>query len=330
LRKKTSRVTREIPGTEGGWDSGSGSRHEPVLLQQVIEHLALRPGLSFLDGTLGGAGHFSAVAAKISPGGSAIGLDRDAAALGRAQARLAALDLPGVAIRLVHAAFSELERVVRELGFESIDRILLDLGLSSDQLDEPRRGFSFLRDGPLDMRQDTTQELTAADVVNTYPPGDLTGILRDYGEERHARRIAEAIVSARRTEDISSTQRLVEIVMRAIPGSQDSRQRGKSHPATRTFQALRMEVNDEVGELRRGLSQAAEMLSPEGRIAVITFHSLEDRELKAALKPYTRHGDQEDWYLRRVSEVIRPGRDEVVRNPRSRSARLRVYEKVAG
>jgi len=319
-----------MPGTEGGWGESSGSRHEAVLLQQVLEHLALSPGLTFLDATLGGAGHFAAVAARIAPGGVAIGLDRDAAALGRAQARLAALDLPGVAIRLVHAAFSELERVVKELGYSSIDRILLDLGLSSDQLDEPRRGFSFLRDGPLDMRQDTSQELTAADVVNDYPAGDLTGILRDYGEERHARRIAEAIVNARRSEPIERTLQLAEIVMRAIPGAQGSRQPGKSHPATRTFQALRMEVNDEVGELRRGIEAAAKMLSMHGRIAVIAFHSLEDRELKAAIRPYTRHGDQEGWYLRRATEVIRPQRDEIVRNPRSRSARLRVYEKVAG
>src|SRR5437660_1736010 len=180
------------PGISRG-GSAKRTRHAPVLLKPVVELLALGPGQVFVDCTLGGAGHFSAIAPLLAPGGVAVGLDRDAAAIRRAKGIVAGLDLTGVGVHLVRAAFSELERVVPGLGLEHADGVLLDLGLSSDQLEDPKRGFSFLRDGPLDMRQDLREALTAEAVVNDYPPADLLRILREYGEERHAMRIVNAI-----------------------------------------------------------------------------------------------------------------------------------------
>lgn len=314
-------MTREH---SGGWSEDSVTRHEAVLLHEVIEQLDLRPGQVCADLTVGGGGHLCAAAAAVAPGGTVLGLDRDALALGRARARLAALDLPGVELRLVHAAFGELERVAGEANISGIDRILMDLGFSSDQLDDARRGFSFLRDGPLDMRMDPRQELTAADVVNGYPEADLAGVIYDYGEERNARRIAAAIAEARRREPLERTLQLAAVIAAALPGPG----RGRVHPATRTFQALRIEVNDELGQLRDGLAAAVKLLNPSGRLAVISFHSLEDREIKDVLRGFSRHGERTDWYIRRIGEVVRASREEISQNPRSRSARLRVFEKV--
>jgi 16S rRNA (cytosine1402-N4)-methyltransferase len=303
------------------------TRHEPVLLKQVVELLALGPGQVFVDCTLGGAGHFTAIAPRLAPGGIAIGIDRDALAIKRAQAVIEAVDLSGVGVKLIHASFSELERVVPSVGVDRIDRVLLDLGLSSDQLDDPKRGFSFLRDGPLDMRQNAAQGLTAEEVVNDYSPAELLEILQDYGEERHSQRIVQAIVDERRQAPILSTRQLADIIVRAVPG-----QRGRTHPATRTFQALRIEVGGEVDEVLEGLPQAARMLSIGGLLAVITFHGLEERLVKDALRPYTRHGDattNKEWILVRQGGVSKADRDELRRNPRSRSAKLRVFQKVA-
>jgi 16S rRNA (cytosine1402-N4)-methyltransferase len=203
----------------------------------------------------------------------------------------------------------------------------MDLGLSSDQLDDPKRGFSFLRDGPLDMRQDAAQELTAEEVVNDYPATDLAQILREYGEEHHAQRIATAIVAARRQGPILSTRQLADIVARAVPGG-----RGRIHPATRTFQAIRIEVGSEVDQILDGVAAAARMLSIGGRLAVITFHGLEERLVKQAVREFSRHGEADtnkDWVLIRASGVVKPDQDEMRANPRSRSAKLRVFEKVA-
>jgi 16S rRNA (cytosine1402-N4)-methyltransferase len=203
----------------------------------------------------------------------------------------------------------------------------MDLGLSSDQLDDPKRGFSFLRDGPLDMRQDLAQELTAEDVVNDYPAADLVSILRDYGDERHAQRIVHAIVEARRAAPIIGTRQLAELIARAVPGG-----RGRIHPATRTFQALRIEVGGEVDQVLDGIAAAAKMLSIGGRLAVITFHGLEERLVKQAVREYSRHGEAtetKEWILVRASGVTKPDQDELRSNPRSRSAKLRVFEKVA-
>jgi len=315
-------MSRMHPSSSGG----KRTRHEPVLLKQVVELLALGPGQVFVDCTLGGAGHFSAIVPYLAPGGVAIGIDRDAQAIKRARSIISGLELNGVSVHLVHASFSELERVIPVLGFGQADRILMDLGLSSDQLDDPKRGFSFLRDGPLDMRQDTSQELTAEEVVNDYPAPDLLQILREYGEERHAQRIVNAIVDARRGAPILSTRQLAEIVARAAPGG------GRIHPATRTFQALRIEVGGEVDQILDGLASAARLLNIGGRLAVITFHGLEERLVKQALRPFTRHGDAtetKEWILVRASGVTKPDRDELSANPRSRSAKLRVFEKMA-
>jgi 16S rRNA (cytosine1402-N4)-methyltransferase len=297
-------------------------RHTPVLLQQVIGSLALEPGLVFIDGTLGSAGHYSAVASRLVPDGIAIGIDRDQSAIDRARARLDELQLTGVDLRLVHAEFGELERVVHEMGIEYADRVLLDLGLSSDQLDDPERGFSFLRDGPLDMRQDRRQPLTAETVVNDYPEGELERILREYGEERHSYRIARAIVAKRSGGRIERTEELAALVEEAIPG-----RRGKSHPATRSFQAIRMEVGGEIRQLENGIRQAVELLRPGGRLVLITFHSLEDRIVKQTIRPYGRHGGRRDWQVNLLGRVIEPEMEEVQGNPRSRSAKLRVYVK---
>jgi 16S rRNA (cytosine1402-N4)-methyltransferase len=280
----------------------------------------------YVDGTVGSAGHYSAVAGRIGPGGVAIGLDRDDAALERARARIGSADLKddlaGVDCVLVHASFSELERVVTRLGHVEVDRVLLDLGVSSPQLDEPERGFSFLQDGPLDMRQDRRQSLTAGDVVNSYSAAELERIFRELGEERLARRIADAIVASRTSHPLRSTRELAAVVESVIP-----RRPGRSHPATRTFQALRMHVGDELGQLASGLEQAARLLRVGGRLAVITFHSLEDRAVKQALRPFSRHAGRADWVLVLVSGVVEASVEEMRANPRSRSAKLRVWEK---
>jgi len=300
----------------------SPGHHEPVLLQEVIEALAPGPGMVFVDGTVGSAGHLSAVLSRISPGGIAVGIDRDEQSLRQAGVTVACTGVQGVVVHLVHTAFTELERVVERVGLKGADMILLDLGLSSDQLDDPERGFSFMHDGPLDMRADRRGALTAADVVNGYSPEELHRVLRDYGEERHARRIVEAIIQRRKRGRIAGTLEFAGVVAQAVPG-----RRGRIHPATRTFQALRIEVNGEMGQLRAVLPQAARVLRPGGRLAVIAYHGLEERVVKEGLKPYT-HGRTGAWRLSRVGGVVRPTDAERRRNPRSRSAKLRMFMKV--
>jgi 16S rRNA (cytosine1402-N4)-methyltransferase len=251
-----------------------------------------------------------------------IGIDRDESALERARRRIAAENITGVECQLVHASFDELERVVARSGHRDVDRVLLDLGVSSDQLDDPARGFSFLQDGPLDMRQDRRQSLTAGDVVNGYPGADLEHILRELGEERFARRIADAIVARRTRQPLTSTRDLAAVVGSVVP-----RRPGKSHPATRTFQALRMYVGGEMQQLTAALEQAARVLRVGGRLAVITFHSGEERAVKQALRQFSRHAGRTDWVLVQQDGVIEPDQAEVRANPRSRSAALRVYLK---
>lgn len=300
----------------------NGPVHQPVLLQSVLKLLALQPGLSFVDGTLGSGGHTSAVLPRIAPGGFALGLDRDKTALERATNRITKAMKEDVEWHGVLSPFSELTRVVTRFGIEEIDRVLLDLGLSSDQLADAKRGFSFLADGPLDMRQDLSSELTAAEVVNDWPQGELAGIIFDYGGERHSRKIAGAIVEARRTKVITGTTQLAEIITTAYPGK-----RGKIHPATRTFQAIRMVVGNEIAELKAVLDQAPRLLSEGGRLAIITFHSLEEKLVKQCLRPFSRHGTRTDWQLNQLGRTVVPSREETLVNPRARSAKLRVYEK---
>jgi 16S rRNA (cytosine1402-N4)-methyltransferase len=320
---KMARLTGECQAVTEDADHDDPGLHQPVLLNEVIELLAPGPGMVFADGTVGSAGHYSAVADRMRPAGILIGLDRDETALRRAKARMKGVDLDGLQIHLIHASFTELRRVVGALGLESVDRVLLDLGTSSDQLANPERGFSFMHDGPLDMRQDRRQALTAAEVVNSYAPERLLAILREYGEERHAQRIVQAIVARRKLNPIEGTLELAELIASAVPGP-----RGRIHPATRTFQALRIEVGGEVDQLQEVLPQAAELLSLEGRLGVITFHGLEERIVKTALRPYGRHGGRTDWQVVKLGDVVRPSLEEQQRNPRSRSAKLRVYRKV--
>ena len=309
--------------------------HVPVLYDAVLTHLALGPGDDVIDGTLGGGGHAAGLLQAIAPDGRLLGLDRDPEALARARKRLAPFG--GRAV-LVHSSFRDLECVAHRHHFLPADGVLLDLGLSSYQLSAPERGFSFLQDGPLDMRFDPSQELSASDLVNELPTAELADILYRYGEERQSRRIARAIVAARPLE---TTRELAEVIAREVGGSgaRQGRRRGRIHPATRSFQALRIAVNDELGALEAVLPQAVELLRSGGRMAVISFHSLEDRMVKQFLRHQARDcvcppqqpvcTCQHQATLRLVTRrPVRSDETEVAHNPRARSARLRVAEKL--
>jgi 16S rRNA (cytosine1402-N4)-methyltransferase len=306
------------------------SAHIPVLFQAVLSALAPQPGGRFIDATVGAGGHAAGVLAATAPHGQLLGLDRDPAALAVARERLSTY---GERVRLVQASFADLAAIARAQGFVAVDGILFDLGLSSLQLADPSRGFSFQAEGPLDMRFEPTQDLTAADLVNELPVDDLAELLYQYGEERESRRIARAIVQAR---PIRTTRQLAAVVARAVGG-----RRGRIHPATRTFQALRIAVNDELAQLQAALPQAVALLRPGGRLAVITFHSLEDRIVKEFMRRESRDcicapglpvcvcGHTAS--LRLITrKPITPSAEEVQANPRSRSAKLRVAEKVGG
>jgi 16S rRNA (cytosine1402-N4)-methyltransferase len=313
-----------MAGSKRDVDELLAGHHEPVLLQQCLEYLAPGPGMVYIDGTVGSAGHFSAVARRISPGGMAIGIDRDELSLGRAKARIERECIERVEFHFIHENFSELWRVVERLELERVDRVLFDFGLSSDQLDDPERGFSFRNDGPLDMRQDRRQELTAEIIVNDYTASALEHIFREFGEERYSRRIAAAIVESRRRERITSTVQLASLVAGVTPPGS-----GRIHPATRVFQALRMEVGGEAQAILAGMAGAAEALSLAGRIGAITFHGLEERLVKQAVRPFSRHGERtRGWVLVQLGELHKASLEEARSNPRSRSAKLRVFEKV--
>ncbi len=309
--------------------------HVPVLYDAVLTHLALGPGDDVIDGPLGGGGHAAGLLQAIAPDGRLLGLDRDPEALARARERLAPFG--GRAV-LVHSSFRDLECVAYRHHFLPADGVLLDLGLSSYQLSAPERGFSFMQDGPLDMRFDPSQGLSAADLVNELPTAELADILYRYGEERQSRRIARAIVAARPLE---TTRELAEVIAREVGGSgaRQGRRRGRIHPATRSFQALRIAVNDELGALEAVLPQAVELLRSGGRMVVISFHSLEDRMVKQFLRRQARDcvcppqqpvcTCQHQATLRLVTRrPVRPDETEVAHNPRARSARLRVAEKL--
>jgi len=287
--------------------------HASVLLAESLELVAVRPGGLYVDGTVGLGGHAAAILERSAPGGRLLGLDKDAEALERAAERLR----PFVdRARLLHADYREIPRV---LGEERADGILLDLGTSSLQLDTPERGFSFRAEGPLDMRMDTSGGETAADVVNRAREAELADLIYRFGEERASRRIARAIVAARRQARIRTTTELAAIVRRAA-----GRSRPGLDPATRTFQALRIHVNRELEGLGRALGALAECLAPRGRLAVIAFHSLEDREVKRTFRELGTKG-----FAVLTRRPIRPGPEEVNANPRSRSARLRGLERTA-
>jgi len=291
---------------------GSDAGHVPVLLAETLELLAVRPGGLWVDGTVGLGGHASAVLRASSPDGRLLGLDRDGETLVRARERLAEF---GGRARLEQG---DLREIPERLGAERADGILLDLGVSSVQLDEKERGFSFQAEGPLDKRMDRSTGPTAADLVNRMRERDLADLLYEYGEEPASRRIARAIVFARERQRITTTTELADIVRRAAP----RRRPGALHPATRTFQALRIRVNRELEGLGEAVERAASCLRPGGRLAVIAFHSLEDRAAKEAFRALAARG-----FRVLTRKPVRPGEAEIRRNPRARSARLRAVER---
>lgn len=307
--------------------------HLPVMPEEVIRFLAPKSGGIYVDGTVGGAGHAALILEASSPDGMLIGFDRDKEALTAAEERL----LPfGLRARLEHGNFAGIAEVLAELGIERIDGILLDLGVSSPQLDRAERGFSFQKGAPLDMRMDRSSGATAAELLNTLPERELARIIRDYGEERWAKRITAFIVRAREESPVETTMQLVEIVKAAVPrGAWEER----LHPATRTFQALRIAVNDELASLEKGLDLGVRMLSQGGRVVVIAFHSLEDRIVKNSFRrlahgctcprdfPYCVCGNKP--MLRVLTgKPVMAGETEIEVNPRSRSARLRSAERI--
>lgn len=306
--------------------------HVSVLLDECIEALNIKPEGIYVDGTLGGAGHSSRIAAKLTTG-RLIGIDRDTVALTAAEKRLEPyMDR----VTLVHSDFSELKNVLSCLNIEKVDGILLDLGVSSPQLDDGARGFSYMADAPLDMRMNREDPVTAHTVVNTWPYEELRRILYDYGEERYAPQIAAAICRRREERTIETTLELVDIIRSAMPAAA---LREKQHPAKRSFQAIRIAVNDELGDLQKVLDAAIPALNPGGRLAIITFHSLEDRIVKnamaAAAKGCTCPPNFPVCVCGKTPQVkvltrkpITSSDEELNRNPRARSAKLRVCEKI--
>ena len=310
----------------------TGFHHVSVLLEECIDGLNIKPDGIYVDGTLGGAGHSSQIAKRLTTG-MLIGIDRDPVALKAAGERLAPY---GDRVKLVHSNFCEIKQVLEDLGISGVDGILLDLGVSSPQLDDGSRGFSYMADAPLDMRMNNEDPITAADVVNTWSQEELKRILYDYGEERYAPRIAEAICRKRAEKPIETTLELVDIIRSAMPAAA---LREKQHPAKRSFQAIRIAVNDELGSVEQVMRDAIPCLNPGGRLAIITFHSLEDRIVKngmaAAAKgctcpprlPVCVCGNKPKVKL--ISrKPITSGQEELDRNPRARSAKLRICEKI--
>ena len=306
--------------------------HVSVLLDECIQALNIKPDGIYVDGTLGGAGHSSQIAARLTTG-RLIGIDRDPKALKAASERLAPW---ADRVTLVHSNFSQLDEVLENLGIEGVDGILLDLGVSSPQLDEAERGFSYMADAPLDMRMNSEDSLTAHEVVNTWPKEELRRILYEYGEERYAPQIAAAIDRRRAEKPIETTLELVDVIRSAMP---PAALREKQHPAKRSFQAIRIAVNDELGAVGRVLEVAVPKLNKKGRLAIITFHSLEDRLVKNGMASNARGctcppsfpvcvcGNKPKVKLISKKPIV-SGSEELERNPRARSAKLRVCEKL--
>ncbi len=312
-------------------------RHTPVLLAECLEQLTLQTQHTFVDATLGGAGHSFEVAKRLGHEGTLIGIDQDEVALAAARKKLESLpEQTRPALELLHGNFGELDGLLTSAEVPGIDAILFDLGVSSVQIDTPSRGFSFKEEAPLDMRMDpSTQTQTAAEIVNTYNAADLTRIIRSYSDEKWASRIADFIVKARADAPITESGQLVDVIKAAIPASA---RRAGGHPAKRTFQALRIEVNSELTVLRRGLDAAVRWLNPGGVIAVISYHSLEDRIVKDMFADFANRctcppdipvcvcGKQPVLDLITRKPLL-PSAEEIERNPRSRSAKLRVARK---
>ena len=308
-------------------------KHKSVLLEETIDNLNIKPDGIYVDGTLGGAGHSYQIAKRLTGGGRLIGIDQDADAIAAATERLKEFE---ERVTIVRNNYCNMDKVLDELGIDKVDGILLDIGVSSYQLDTASRGFTYNVDTALDMRMDQRQEMTAKDLVNTYSEMELFRIIRDYGEEKFAKRIANFIINKRSEKNIETTLELVEIIKDAIPAK--ARREGP-HPAKRTFQAIRIEVNSELSILNKAIEDGVNKLNSGGRMAIITFHSLEDRIVKNKFRdlavscrcpkefPVCICGEKAK--VKVISrKAIEPSKQEVEENPRSRSAKLRVIEKL--
>lgn len=309
--------------------------HVSVLLEETVNGLNIKPDGIYVDGTLGGGGHAYEVCRRLGDKGSFIGIDQDEAAIKAAGIRLSSF---GEKVTIVRSNYCDMRLQLRALGIDKVDGIMLDLGVSSYQLDTAERGFSYTKDAPLDMRMDRRQELTAKDIVNTYSEQELYRIIRDYGEDRFAKNIAKHIVIERGKSPVETTGELIEIIKKAIPMKF---QKMPGHPAKRTFQAIRIELNRELEVLKESLDDMIEMLNPGGRLCIITFHSLEDRIVKNAFKknenPCTCPKEFPVCVCGKVSKgriitkkPILPGEDELMGNSRSKSAKLRIFERTQG
>lgn len=305
-------------------------KHEPVMLQECIEGLNIHPDGIYVDGTLGGAGHSLEIVKKLSKKGMLIGIDRDEEALVAAKKRLAEFQN----VTYIHGNHDEIQSILEDLKIEKVDGILLDLGVSSYQLDERSRGFSYMGDNPLDMRMDTSNGITAKEIVNQYSEEKLAKILWEYGEEKFSRQIAKNICKIREKKEIQTTKELVEIIEDTIPKSSQK----DGHPAKRTFQAIRIEVNNEIAPLYQTIMQSAHALKEGGRLVVITFHSLEDRAVKEAMAelqgkctcpkdlPYCICGCQSLGKIMNKKPIVASA-EELDRNSRSKSAKVRIFER---
>ena len=302
------------------------------MVEEVLYYLRPKRGEVIVDGTLGAGGHAESILQRITPGGRLIGIDRDPEAIARAQARLGEM---AAAVSYYCENFRDIQSIIGGEGLDEVDGILLDLGVSSMQLDERSRGFSFRDDGPLDMRMGPDAARTAADIVNSASEDELTRILYQYGEERWARRIAQFITEARQRGPIRTTGQLEQIVKDAVPAGA---RRGRKHPARKTFQALRIAVNDELEDLKEGITQGIECLAPSGRMVVLTYQSLEDRIVKStfnSLAKGTGYPPGHPLHVVPILELpirkpVRPSEAEIESNPRSRSAKLRAAVRVGG
>ena len=299
-----------------------GSRHFPVLLPEILEYLACQPDRVYVDGTLGGGGHARAILEQSSPTGRLIGLDWDEQAIQRAKENLAGF---GNRVELQKENFKDLRWVLKSLSLTAVHGILLDLGVSTEQLEDREKGFSFRWDGPLDMRMSRETKITAQDLLQKLSVWEISGILRQYGEERWANRISRAIGRQRQTRAIQTTRELVEVIEKSVPFH-----RGRIHPATRTFQALRIAVNDELGNLKTFLTECSDLLFPGGRLCIISFHSLEDRIVKNHFRQWAKgpEGGSPSFRILTPKPVV-PSSAEVLSNPKARSAKLRVAEKLS-
>lgn len=307
--------------------------HVPVMLNETIDNLVWKSGGIYVDGTLGAGGHSEEILKRLDKSGRLIGIDRDEEAINAASLRLQDYKEK---LTLVHSNFSNVKNVLLQLELEKIDGMMMDLGVSSPQLDNPERGFSYMNDAPLDMRMDKDSKLTAGEIVNEYTEEELKHIILEYGEERWASRIANFIVREREKHPILTTFELVEIIKSAIPASA---RRVGPHPAKRTFQAIRIAVNRELDEIERVIPDIVDILNPNGRLCIITFHSLEDRIVKDEFKrlenPCTCPSDFPICVCNKKPKIkiitkkpIKPDENEIGINPRSRSAKLRVAEKL--